>query len=114
MRAKTVRDPSASEPRAHLIGQNHCDEVLVFLHQVRARAILGNHEWIADALFLSSLEEARRQDALSSELRTALSLARLWKERQRGAEAGMLLRPIYSRFTEGFKKRPIAYGQGIA
>jgi predicted ATPase len=44
-----------------------------------------------EALFLSALEEARRQDALSWELRTALSLARFWKERQRSAEAGRLL-----------------------
>ena len=55
-----------------------------------------------EALFLSSLEEARRQDALSWELRTALSLARCWKDRRRGVEAGALLKSVHDRFTEGF------------
>ena len=48
------------------------------------------------------VEEARRQGALSWELRTAMNLARLWTERRRRADAGALLRPVYSSFTEGF------------
>ena len=52
--------------------------------------------------FLSSLDWARRQSALSWELRAATSLARLWAERGRRAEARELLAPIYGGFTEGF------------
>ena len=36
------------------------------------------------------------------ELRAATSLARLWSDRGRNAEARDLLAPIYGWFTEGF------------
>jgi predicted ATPase/DNA-binding winged helix-turn-helix (wHTH) protein len=52
--------------------------------------------------FTRSLACARRQGALSWELRAATSLARLRKQRGRPADADALLRPIYARFTEGF------------
>ena len=45
---------------------------------------------------------ARLQGALSWELRAATSLARLFRDHDRPAEAEALLRPIYDRFTEGF------------
>jgi predicted ATPase len=53
--------------------------------------------------FTRSLACARRQGALSWELRAATSLARLWKQGGRPADAEALLRPIYARFTEGFE-----------
>jgi predicted ATPase len=37
------------------------------------------------------------------ELRAATSLARLWSDRGRNAEARDLLAPIYGWFTEGFE-----------
>ena len=52
--------------------------------------------------FTRSIARARRQGALSWELRAATSLARLWKQRGRPANADALLRPIYAGFTEGF------------
>ncbi len=48
------------------------------------------------------LRVARRQQAKAYELRAATSLARLWGERGRRAEARDLLAPVYSWFTEGF------------
>jgi predicted ATPase len=45
---------------------------------------------------------ARRQGALSWELRAATSLARLWYGQNRRTEALALLQPVYDRFTEGF------------
>jgi predicted ATPase len=42
---------------------------------------------------------------LSWQLRTATSLARLWRGQGRSAEAIDLLSSIYDRFTEGFKTR---------
>jgi predicted ATPase/DNA-binding winged helix-turn-helix (wHTH) protein len=57
---------------------------------------------VAEEYFLEALDSARRQDALSWELRTATSLARLWRDRHRAAEACELLQPVYNRFTEGF------------
>jgi hypothetical protein len=56
----------------------------------------------AESLFRQALDEARRQQALSWELRTATSLARLLRNQGRQAEAIACLQPIYDRFTEGF------------
>jgi predicted ATPase len=49
-----------------------------------------------------ALEVARRQEAKSLELRAAMSLARLWQQQGKPAEAHKLLLPIYGWFTEGF------------
>ena len=57
---------------------------------------------VAEEYFLEALDCAHRQDALSWELRTATSLARLWRNRRRTADARELLLPVYHRFTEGF------------
>jgi hypothetical protein len=53
-------------------------------------------------LFRQAPGEARRQEALSWQLRAAISLARLLRDQGRWAEAIVCLRPIYDRFTEGF------------
>jgi hypothetical protein len=44
----------------------------------------------------------RRQETLSWELRTTMSLARLRRDQGRVAEAHDLLMPVFLRFTEGF------------
>jgi predicted ATPase len=56
----------------------------------------------AEDHFRQALDWARRQGALSWELRAATSLARLWRDRGRHAEEIALLQPVYDRFTEGF------------
>ena len=56
----------------------------------------------AEDIFGQALHWARRQGALSWELRAAASLARLLRDRGRSAEALALLQPVYDRFTEGF------------
>ncbi len=56
----------------------------------------------AGRLFRQSIDVARRQGALSWELRAAMSLARLWRGQQRVSQARKLLAPVYRRFTEGF------------
>jgi hypothetical protein len=57
---------------------------------------------VAEDHFRPGLDSARRQSALSSELRAATSLARLWCGQNRRADAIALLQPVYDRFTEGF------------
>jgi predicted ATPase len=52
--------------------------------------------------FRQALDWARRQGALSWELRAATSLARLLRDQSRSADALALLQPVYDRFTEGF------------
>ena len=56
----------------------------------------------AEDHFRQALDWARRQGALSWELRAAISLARLWRNQARSKEACELLAPVYDRFTEGF------------
>jgi predicted ATPase/DNA-binding winged helix-turn-helix (wHTH) protein len=53
-------------------------------------------------LFRQALDGARRQGALSWELRAATSLARLLSNQGRQAEAIVCLQSVYERFTEGF------------
>src|SRR6266849_4231499 len=60
----------------------------------------GTTEAIED--FRQALDEARRQEALSWELRAATSLARSLRHQGSTADAFACLRPIYGRFTEGF------------
>jgi len=55
-----------------------------------------------EALFRQALDEARRQGALSWELRAATSLARLLRHQDHTADAMAVLQPVYDRFTEGF------------
>jgi predicted ATPase/DNA-binding winged helix-turn-helix (wHTH) protein len=57
----------------------------------------------AEQHFLQSLDWARRQGALSWELRTSTSLARLQHDQGRIAEARSLLQLVYDRFSEGFE-----------
>jgi predicted ATPase len=56
----------------------------------------------AEDHFRQALDRARRQGALSWELRAATSLARLLRDQGRSADALALLQPVYDRFTEGF------------
>jgi hypothetical protein len=56
----------------------------------------------AEEVFLQSLDWARGQGALSWELRTASSLARLRRRQGRAREGRACLEPVYGRFTEGF------------
>jgi predicted ATPase len=56
----------------------------------------------AKACFERAMEVARWQEAKSWELRAATSLAQLWRDQGRHAEAHDLLAPVYGWFTEGF------------
>jgi predicted ATPase len=56
----------------------------------------------AEVCFQQTLAIARRQQAKSWELRAATSLARLWQQQGKRAEARALLAPVYGWFTEGF------------
>jgi predicted ATPase len=55
------------------------------------------------ACLLQALEVARQRGLLSLELRSGISLARLWADRGEADRALELLEPIFSRFSEGFQ-----------
>jgi len=56
----------------------------------------------AEERYREALCIAREQEAKFWELRAAASLATLWGEQGRRAEARDLLAPVYGWFTEGF------------
>jgi predicted ATPase/DNA-binding winged helix-turn-helix (wHTH) protein len=56
----------------------------------------------AEELFVRSIGIASAQGALSWELRSAMSLARLWQSQGRGGAARSLLTGVRDRFSEGF------------
>jgi tetratricopeptide (TPR) repeat protein len=56
----------------------------------------------AETSFFRAIDIARCQSARLFELQAASSLARLWRDQSKRAEARDLLRSIYSWFTEGF------------
>ena len=56
----------------------------------------------AAARYQQALDIARAQEAKSFELRAATSLARVWRDQGKRAEARDLLAPLYAWFTEGF------------
>jgi predicted ATPase len=74
------------------------------LLRVKALTLTRKHgtQAAAEALLQQSLDTAREQGALSWELRTATSLARLQHGQGRTHEAYDLLASVYARFTEGF------------
>jgi class 3 adenylate cyclase/predicted ATPase len=55
----------------------------------------------AERSFLASIELARRQSARCFELRSAVSLARLWRHSGQDGRAADLLLPVVRTFTEG-------------
>jgi predicted ATPase len=67
----------------------------------------------AETSFQRALEIARVQEAKSWELRAATSLARLWGEQGRRAEAHDLLTPVYGWFTEGFNTQDLKAAKAL-
>jgi predicted ATPase len=56
----------------------------------------------AEVLYCKALSIAQEQEAKLWELRSAVSLARLWRDHGRCGEAHDVLAPVYGWFTEGF------------
>jgi len=73
------------------------------LHRLEGIALLGlNRLDEGQRALEAALRIAHGQQAKAYELRAATSLARLWGEQGRRAEAHDLLAPVYGWFTEGF------------
>jgi tetratricopeptide (TPR) repeat protein len=74
------------------------------LHRLRAELLRrgGADPTDVEAAGRRALEIARGQEARSLELRAACTLAGLWAEAGRTAEARDLLAPVYASFSEGF------------
>jgi predicted ATPase/DNA-binding winged helix-turn-helix (wHTH) protein len=86
------------------------------LLRVKAETLLGERRAnaaAAEKLLRRSLDIAVRQGALSWELRTATSLARLWHVQRRTPQAQRLLASVYARFTEGFESTDLVKARSL-
>ena len=80
------------------------------LHRLKGDLLLSSSpidEGKAEASLLESLSIAHSREERLWELRSALSLARLWKQQGRKQEAHDLLAPLYEWFTEGLDTRDL-------
>ncbi|WP_454628724.1 hypothetical protein [Bradyrhizobium cenepequi] len=78
----------------------------LLLHASEYRSVVGTEQ-----CFDRALRVARSQGALSWELRTAISLARLRASQGRPAEAHHALASVYEKFTEGFEIADLRIGK---
>jgi predicted ATPase len=73
------------------------------VHQLRGDLLNATRDQAAaEASFQKAIDVSRRQSAKLYELCAATSLARLWRDQGKRAEAHDLLAPVYAWFTEGF------------
>ena len=61
----------------------------------------------------ATLARTRAQQAISWELRAAMSMARLWRDQGKRDEARDLLPPVYGWFTEGFDTRDLKEAKAL-
>jgi predicted ATPase len=67
----------------------------------------------AEACFHKAIDIARQQQAKSLELRSVMSLARLWQQQGKKAEARQMLSDIYHWFTEGFDTKDLQEAKAL-
>ena len=75
------------------------------LRRLNAVLLLGGSDGSSDEAencLTQALDVARSQEAKLWELRTAVTLGRLWQTQGKGQDAHDLLEPIHDWFTEGF------------
>lgn len=99
-----IEDQIAQIERPEWLEQCHYAEILRLKGWLLS---LENEFDNAEQNYRASLDHARAQNARSWELRTAISLARLWHQQGKDQEAYDLLDPIYRWFTEGFETRDL-------
>jgi predicted ATPase len=87
---------------AHNIGERWYEAERHRLKGALLLALSAGHQAEAEVCFWQALAVARQQQARSWELRSAMSLGRLWQQQGKRAEAYQLLAGIYGWFTEGF------------
>jgi predicted ATPase len=83
------------------------------LHLSAARHRESGDPASAEACFGRAIEIARSQEARLWELRASLSLARLWRDQDRPAEARALLAPICAWFSEGLELRELVDAKAL-
>jgi predicted ATPase/class 3 adenylate cyclase len=90
--------------------ETRCDEADMYCLKGEVQAMTGDPTG-AEGSFRKSLAVARRQSARLFELRAAISLAQLWSDHARRADARDLVMSVRNRFTEGFDTTPLKKAQ---
>jgi len=72
------------------------------LHRLHGEVLPIDQTREREAAYRRALDVSRAQQARLFEVRAAVSLARLWQDDGRPAEARAVLAPVYAWFTEGF------------
>ncbi len=67
----------------------------------------------AETCFQEAMNVSRQQGAKSLELRTVMSLSRLWQQQGKKAKARQMLGEIYGWFTEGFDTADLKEAKGL-
>ena len=67
----------------------------------------------AEGYLSRALAIARKQHTKSWELRTAISMARLWRDQGKSQQAHDLLAPIYRWFTEGLSRLDVKNAKAL-
>ncbi|HEV8718998.1 MAG TPA: hypothetical protein VGX03_40030, partial [Candidatus Binatia bacterium] len=99
------------EPLLGRVGNAHQNVSLA-----EAGTVGGAHptrEAEVEGYFLKAIAIARQQQAKSLELRTTLSLARLWQQQGKHHEARNTLAAIYNWFTEGFDTKDLQEAKAL-
>ena len=77
------------------------------------RSLIPDPQGEAEECFLKAIDISRKQQAKSLELRATMSLARLWQQQNKKAEAHQMLSEIYNWFTEGFDTKDLQEAKGL-
>ncbi|WP_198026511.1 AAA family ATPase [Bradyrhizobium sp. ARR65] len=108
--AIALLDQAAAEAEA--TGQHYSDAE-GFRVQACTKLAQGAPHAEVEALFQKGLATARRQSAGLFELRTATSLARVWRDAGRSDDARALLAPVYRRFTSGHNSVDLSQARNV-
>jgi len=102
----TLRADSVNPEQIERAHDGHAGWCTAEILRASAQTLLTRNdpaaEGLAEERLQAALTVARSQQALAWELRSALSLARLWQRRGQAQAARDVLEPVYRRFTEGF------------
>jgi predicted ATPase len=76
-------------------------------------ALSAENQAEAESCFRQAIDVSRQQCAKSLELRSVMSLSRLWQKQGRNEEAREMLTEIYGWFTEGFETRDLIEAKAL-
>jgi predicted ATPase len=104
---------AASQQALDLVGKTGEGFMAAETHRIRGELLLCRDAAAAETCFYRAADIARRQSAKMWELRSTISLARLWQKQGKAKQARCRLAQIYGRFTEGFDTRDLQAARAL-